>query len=764
MPPPASIAPATDTLGAGRQCVAAARWQADPHADPSRARAPGSRPRPADRCTASNPWPSCCMREHSAPWRRSSAPTPPRLHGRSTAHAPMTPPRQRRVRHHRRHRPSRFPSAMPGRTACADGLRCPTPRPHDCRRAVGRRADAAPGWRGDVPAFEQLYARHRCRCTASCCASCAISALADELFQDVWQRVIAARGGWTPEAAFSAWLYRIAHNRLADHWRGAASTARPRRRTPTSAPRASPTPTRPSANLSRIRAAPPPAAGARGPAARSNARWCCCGWNRNSPGGDRRDHRRRPRNGEIAAALRDGQAAREAATNERRCPHPPTRPAVARRARTGGRLSRLGPHDDPSAALDARILAAAHAAATAPARTRRGGGRRWAAVPASLMTGAGLAASLVVVLGVVWQLRPIAPASRRRGQEAPLADGGFVPAQPLPSRQPARIAPPPAGRGGLRHGQRRPAPTRHAAPRRIHRLARTGARRSTGSHRRPAPAAPAMAPDSPPAATALADRAADMSGAAAATADRYRRRYPSHPNAAAATPPRPGPPAEAMAQRPGHPRSEAARVGARPAPARIVRCPTGSRRPGAGRPTPGCMTHPRAAATPATWPTRASLQQFQRAHPTARARTTCATCCRHHDRATRWPHAPRHTHRGQAQPLRRACRAGGLRPTPRWRSSPRSATRPPPTTAGPTASASEYRSNDDGEPGGTAGRPILAAIDGQGFDRVAVVVTRWYGGIKLGAGGLVRAYGGAAAECLRAAPRRPLVVAVRTAR
>ncbi|WP_411832374.1 IMPACT family protein [Pseudoxanthomonas mexicana] len=69
----------------------------------------------------------------------------------------------------------------------------------------------------------------------------------------------------------------------------------------------------------------------------------------------------------------------------------------------------------------------------------------------------------------------------------------------------------------------------------------------------------------------------------------------------------------------------------------------------------------------------------------------------------------------------------------------------------------EYRSSDDGEPAGTAGRPILAAIDGQGFDQAMVVVTRWYGGIKLGAGGLVRAYGGAAAECLRLAPRRPLI-------
>lgn len=69
----------------------------------------------------------------------------------------------------------------------------------------------------------------------------------------------------------------------------------------------------------------------------------------------------------------------------------------------------------------------------------------------------------------------------------------------------------------------------------------------------------------------------------------------------------------------------------------------------------------------------------------------------------------------------------------------------------------DYRFNDDGEPGGTAGRPILQAIEGQGMDRVVVVVTRWYGGIKLGAGGLARAYGGTAAQCLRLAERMPIV-------
>lgn len=68
-----------------------------------------------------------------------------------------------------------------------------------------------------------------------------------------------------------------------------------------------------------------------------------------------------------------------------------------------------------------------------------------------------------------------------------------------------------------------------------------------------------------------------------------------------------------------------------------------------------------------------------------------------------------------------------------------------------------YRFHDAGEPGGTAGRPILAAIDGQACDRVAVVVTRWFGGILLGAGGLMRAYGGCAATCLRLADKLPIV-------
>ena len=71
-----------------------------------------------------------------------------------------------------------------------------------------------------------------------------------------------------------------------------------------------------------------------------------------------------------------------------------------------------------------------------------------------------------------------------------------------------------------------------------------------------------------------------------------------------------------------------------------------------------------------------------------------------------------------------------------------------------------YRFSDDGEPAGTAGKPILQAIDGQNIDGVMVVVTRWFGGIKLGAGGLMRAYGGCAAECLRQAAKVEMIETV----
>lgn len=75
----------------------------------------------------------------------------------------------------------------------------------------------------------------------------------------------------------------------------------------------------------------------------------------------------------------------------------------------------------------------------------------------------------------------------------------------------------------------------------------------------------------------------------------------------------------------------------------------------------------------------------------------------------------------------------------------------------------QYRFSDDGEPGGTAGRPILAAIEGQDCDQVAVLVIRWYGGIQLGTGGLARAYGGSASKCLQAGERVELVARIAAA-
>ncbi|WP_336206582.1 IMPACT family protein [Nonomuraea sp. LPB2021202275-12-8] len=58
------------------------------------------------------------------------------------------------------------------------------------------------------------------------------------------------------------------------------------------------------------------------------------------------------------------------------------------------------------------------------------------------------------------------------------------------------------------------------------------------------------------------------------------------------------------------------------------------------------------------------------------------------------------------------------------------------------------KGDDDGEPGGTAGTPMVQALAGRGFDHVVAVVTRYFGGILLGAGGLVRAYGSAVTETL----------------
>lgn len=72
---------------------------------------------------------------------------------------------------------------------------------------------------GDARAFETLYARHRTRLFRFVLRSVKARAVAEELYQEVWMRVIEARASYAPKARFTTWLYTIAHNRLVDHWR-----------------------------------------------------------------------------------------------------------------------------------------------------------------------------------------------------------------------------------------------------------------------------------------------------------------------------------------------------------------------------------------------------------------------------------------------------------------------------------------------------------------------------------------------------------------
>jgi len=72
---------------------------------------------------------------------------------------------------------------------------------------------------GNAGAFEALYARHRARLYRFVLRSVKSRASGEELFQEIWLRVVEARGRYTPQARFTTWLYTIAHNHLVDHWR-----------------------------------------------------------------------------------------------------------------------------------------------------------------------------------------------------------------------------------------------------------------------------------------------------------------------------------------------------------------------------------------------------------------------------------------------------------------------------------------------------------------------------------------------------------------
>jgi RNA polymerase sigma-70 factor (ECF subfamily) len=75
--------------------------------------------------------------------------------------------------------------------------------------------------RGDAAAFEALYARHRARLFRFMLRAIKVRASAEEMYQEVWMRVIEARAAYKPTARFTTWLYTIAHNRMVDHWRRA---------------------------------------------------------------------------------------------------------------------------------------------------------------------------------------------------------------------------------------------------------------------------------------------------------------------------------------------------------------------------------------------------------------------------------------------------------------------------------------------------------------------------------------------------------------
>lgn len=74
--------------------------------------------------------------------------------------------------------------------------------------------------------------------------------------------------------------------------------------------------------------------------------------------------------------------------------------------------------------------------------------------------------------------------------------------------------------------------------------------------------------------------------------------------------------------------------------------------------------------------------------------------------------------------------------------------------AGQPDDGQQFGFSDDGEPAGTTGKPMLAQLQGSGLGEVTAVVVRYYGGIRLGIGGLVRAYGGGVAQALAQLSRR----------
>jgi RNA polymerase sigma-70 factor (ECF subfamily) len=90
----------------------------------------------------------------------------------------------------------------------------PPPSPEDADESL-MLAYAA----GRAQAFDVLYARHKGPVFRYLVRHCNDARLAEELFQDVWMRVVRSRESYAPTAKFTTWLYTLAHHRLVDHWR-----------------------------------------------------------------------------------------------------------------------------------------------------------------------------------------------------------------------------------------------------------------------------------------------------------------------------------------------------------------------------------------------------------------------------------------------------------------------------------------------------------------------------------------------------------------
>ena len=211
-----------------------------------------------------------------------------------------------------------------------------------------------------------LYSRHRGPLFRFMLHQVREHGTAEELYQDVWQRVITARARYQPDARFSTWLFQIAHNRLTDHWRALQhrppAPADADERTEREAD-----PAHPGTTAVGLRGTSPPAVGFGGIARRSEGSRAASTGTGTDAGTDRRDHRRRPRDGEVPPALRARQAAHQAqAMTEPRLPNE----ALDEQEREIARILRALPGGEPSPALDARILRAATNAAAGSRRPR----------------------------------------------------------------------------------------------------------------------------------------------------------------------------------------------------------------------------------------------------------------------------------------------------------------------------------------------------------------------------------------------------------